>query len=64
MSNLPAQLSAQLRCPITASPLIQHGSTLVSSGTGAHGETYSYRIVEGIPVLLAEEATLIPHRQR
>ncbi|MCV9992929.1 hypothetical protein OIU93_01295 [Paeniglutamicibacter sp. ZC-3] len=60
MSNLSAQLSAQLRCPRTGSTLIQHGDTLVSTGTGDNGETYSYDIVEGIPVMLAPEATVIP----
>jgi uncharacterized protein YbaR (Trm112 family) len=60
MSNLSAQLTAQLRCPLTGSPLIQHGDTLVSTGTGDNGETYSYDIVEGIPVMLAPEATVIP----
>ena len=62
MSNLSAQLTAQLRCPLTGSTLVQHGNTLVSTGTGANGETYSYDIVEGIPVMLAPEATVIPAR--
>ncbi len=60
MSNLPTQLTAQLRCPITGSTLVQHGDTLISSGTGADGETFSYDIVEGIPVMLASEATPVP----
>ncbi|MFL4473433.1 Trm112 family protein [Paeniglutamicibacter sp. MACA_103] len=60
MSNLSAQLIAQLRCPVTGSTLVQHGDTLRSTGTGANGETYSYDIVEGIPVMLATEATTIP----
>ena len=60
MSNLSAQLTAQLRCPLTGSTLVQHGDTLVSTGTGANGETYSYDIVEGIPLMLATEATVIP----
>ena len=62
MSHLSAQLTAQLRCPVTGSTLVQHGNTLVSTGTGANGETYSYDIVEGIPVMLAPEATVIPAR--
>lgn len=60
MSNLSAQLLDQLRCPVTGSTLIQHGDTLVSTGTGDHGETYRYGIVEGIPVMLAAEATPVP----
>lgn len=60
MSNLSAQLIAQLRCPVTGSTLVQHGDILVSTGTGANGETYSYDIIEGIPVMLASEATTIP----
>ncbi|MDQ0092617.1 Trm112 family protein [Paeniglutamicibacter psychrophenolicus] len=60
MSNLSAQLIAQLRCPVTGSTLVQHGDILVSTGTGADGETYGYDIIEGIPVMLASEATSIP----
>ncbi|MGL3806269.1 Trm112 family protein [Paeniglutamicibacter sp. R2-26] len=60
MSKLSAEFSSLLRCPLTGSELRQSGAVLVSSGTGAHGERYSYPIVEGIPMLLAGEATEIP----
>lgn len=40
--------------------MVQHGDNLVSTGTGANGETYSYDIIEGIPVMLASEATTVP----
>lgn len=60
MSNLSTELSSLLRCPQTGSLLQQSGATLVSTGTGAHGERYSYPIIEGIPVLLAPEATVLP----
>ncbi|MDO5743016.1 MAG: hypothetical protein Q4P23_01000 [Micrococcaceae bacterium] len=56
MSNLPAQLIAQLRCPITGSILEQRGQQLISVGTSPAGESYAYPIVEGIPVMLANEA--------
>lgn len=59
MSNLSAQLTAQLRCPITGSVLEQRGQQLLSVGTGPAGETYAYPIVEGIPVILANEATAL-----
>ncbi|HTW93330.1 MAG TPA: Trm112 family protein [Tepidisphaeraceae bacterium] len=42
-----------LRCPVTRSPLRQDGDFLVSEVGGLR-----YPIRDGIPVLLAEEATL------
>lgn len=64
MSNLSAQLTAQLRCPITGSVLEQRSQQLVSVGTGPKGETYGYSIVEGIPVMLANEATALDAKSK
>ncbi|MFJ6417871.1 Trm112 family protein [Paeniglutamicibacter sp. NPDC091659] len=60
MSNLSTELSSLLRCPLTGSRLEQSGAALVSTGTGENGERYSYPIVEGIPMLLAQAATTVP----
>ncbi|MEX2671595.1 MAG: Trm112 family protein [Phycisphaeraceae bacterium] len=52
-TKLDAELLAMLVCPVTRSPLRQEGDELV-------GETGGLRfpIRDGIPVLLADEATL------
>lgn len=60
MSKLSTDFSSVLRCPVTGSVLEQSGDSLISVATGAKGERYSYPIIEGIPLLLAQEATLIP----
>lgn len=60
MSNLSSLLTTALRCPITGSPLTQIGDTLISTSKGPNGESYSYAIDEGIPLMLATEATIIP----
>lgn len=60
MSNISTALASLLRCPVTGSLLEQSGAALVSTGSGENGERYSYLIVEGIPMLLAQEATVIP----
>ncbi|MFD1214403.1 Trm112 family protein [Arthrobacter sp. GCM10027362] len=52
MANLPPELIAVLRCPVTGSELVQEGDQLVSTGTDAAGRQLRYRIDEGIPVLL------------
>lgn len=60
MSNISTALASLLRCPVTGSLLEQSGAALVSTGSGENGERYSYPIVEGIPMLLVQEATVIP----
>lgn len=52
-SQLPPDVLARLRCPVTRSPLHLEGGMLVSEVGGLR-----YPIRDGIPVLLAEEAQL------
>lgn len=52
-ANLPAELLAVLRCPLTLSPLKQDGASLVAEEGGLR-----YPIRDGIPVMLMEEAQL------
>lgn len=60
MPKLSAQLSALLRCPITGSELEQVGDSLVSYGTDENGQRISYSVIDGIPILLREEAVHVP----
>lgn len=60
MPKLSAALSALLRCPVTGSTLEQIGDTLVSLGTDESGHRVSYRVLDGIPILLREEAVQVP----
>lgn len=60
MPKLSAQLSALLRCPATGSAFEQVGDTLVSLGTDESGHRLSYPVVEGIPVLLSDQAVQVP----
>lgn len=55
MANLPADLLAILRCPVTGSTLIQQGDELISTGKDASGNQLVYPIEDGIPVLLRPE---------
>jgi uncharacterized protein YbaR (Trm112 family) len=52
MANLPPELIAVLRCPVTGSSLVQEGGELVTTGKDAAGRQLRYRIDEGIPVML------------
>jgi uncharacterized protein YbaR (Trm112 family) len=52
-NQLDPGLLAILRCPLTRSPLRQEGDFLVAEQGGLR-----YPVREGIPVMLAEEATL------
>ncbi|MEM1446166.1 MAG: Trm112 family protein [Planctomycetota bacterium] len=54
--QLDAELLSILVCPLTRSPLRQAGGRLIASAPPEAGLTYPIR--EGIPVLLAEEASL------
>lgn len=60
MANLPPELIAVLRCPVTRSSLVQEGDELVTTGTDAAGRQLRYRIDEGIPVLLPPELEPAP----
>ena len=51
--RIDEQLLAMLRCPITLSKLRLEGETLISEVGGL-----KYRIKDGIPVMLPEEAEL------
>ncbi|BBE22092.1 hypothetical protein MN0502_09750 [Arthrobacter sp. MN05-02] len=55
MANLPARLLDVLRCPVTGSTLEQDGAVLRSTAPGPGGEPLTYRLDEGIPVLLRTE---------
>jgi uncharacterized protein YbaR (Trm112 family) len=55
MANLPARLLDVLRCPVTGAELTQDGAVLTSSSPGPDGETLTYGLDEGIPVLLRAE---------
>ncbi|RJT80946.1 hypothetical protein D6T63_07035 [Arthrobacter cheniae] len=55
MANLPARLLDVLRCPVTGAELTQDGAVLTSSSPGPDGETLTYGLNEGIPVLLRAE---------
>ncbi|WP_298253493.1 Trm112 family protein [uncultured Arthrobacter sp.] len=52
MTNLPDSLLDVLRCPVTRSKLVQDGNELRSSRPGPDGGPLTYRLDEGIPVLL------------
>ncbi|TYC98969.1 hypothetical protein FQ377_08160 [Arthrobacter echini] len=56
MTNLPDSLLDVLRCPVTRSKLVQDGTVLRSSEPGPDGRPLSYRLDEGIPVLLRAES--------
>jgi len=53
---IPDDTLAILRCPLTRSPLTQHGDTLVA--TQPQGAGLRYPIRDGIPILLMDEAAL------
>jgi len=53
---IPAATLAILRCPLTRSPLEQHGNALVA--TQPQGAGLRYPIRDGIPILLMDEAAL------
>jgi uncharacterized protein YbaR (Trm112 family) len=55
MPPLDRDLLKILVCPVTRAPLVQEGDVLVGTVGGLR-----YPIREGIPVLLAQEATLPP----
>jgi uncharacterized protein YbaR (Trm112 family) len=55
MANLPARLLDVLRCPVTGSTLTQDGDLLVATTAGPDGAQPTYRLEEGIPVLLRPE---------
>lgn len=60
MSKLSAEFASVLRCPVTGSRLEQTDNVLVSVGTDENGARYSYPIIDGIPMLLEQDATVIP----
>ncbi len=55
MAHLPAPLLDVLRCPVTGSKLVQESDVLRSSSPGPDGPV-TYRVDEGIPVLLRAAA--------
>ncbi|WP_422391517.1 hypothetical protein [Arthrobacter sp. N1] len=55
MAHLPARLLDVLRCPVTGAKLIQDGDVLRPASPGPDGETPTYGLDEGIPVLLRAE---------
>jgi uncharacterized protein YbaR (Trm112 family) len=57
MPNLSPSLLDILRCPVTGSPLVQEGDSLVAAVPGPDGTTPRYPIEDGIPVLLAPTTT-------
>ncbi|MDQ0259321.1 Trm112 family protein [Sinomonas atrocyanea] len=57
MPNLSPSLLDILRCPVTGSPLVQEGDSLVATAPGPDGTTPRYAIEDGIPVLLAPTTT-------
>ncbi|THJ67877.1 hypothetical protein E8P82_03325 [Arthrobacter echini] len=57
MPTLHDHLLDVLRCPVTGSTLVQDGDVLRSSTPGPDGPL-SYRIEDGIPVLLRADATV------
>lgn len=52
MANVSQELLSVLRCPVTGSPLVQEGQTLLSTVPGPEGEPVRYAIEEGIALLL------------
>lgn len=48
-------LDSVLRCPKTGAELVKEGNSYVSTGTPA----YRYRIEDGVPILLPQEAELV-----
>ncbi len=55
MAPLSKQLLEVLRCPLTGSPLVERDGFLVAVMPGKAGELSSYRVEEGIPVMLHSE---------
>ena len=55
MAKINEALLAILRCPVTGSPLAQHGEELISTVAGEDGVALHYRIDEGIALLLRPE---------
>ncbi|WP_026553820.1 Trm112 family protein [Arthrobacter sp. 35W] len=55
MPNISDDLLAVLRCPVTGSPLVQDGDSLVSTANGPQGEPMRYPVADGIPLLLRPE---------
>ncbi|MEM8738163.1 MAG: Trm112 family protein [Planctomycetota bacterium] len=53
---IAAELLDILVCPLTRSPLVQHGDWLVAQRPEGHGLRYPIR--DGIPILLIDDATL------
>ena len=53
-----ADFLADLRCPLTLRPLVLQGDRLL-----CYESRKAYRIEDGIPVLLIEEATDIPEAE-
>ena len=52
--NLDPEFVAMLRCPASGEPLVLEGDRLVCKESGK-----AYRIEDGIPILLVEEAESI-----
>ncbi|TLM84779.1 hypothetical protein FDW83_05055 [Pseudarthrobacter sp. NamE2] len=55
MRKISPELLSVLRCPVTASPLVQDGEELVATAPGASGSRPRYAIEDGIPLLLPPE---------
>ena len=55
MAKISVDLLSVLRCPVTASRLVQEGNELLSTVPGPDGQPLRYAIDEGIPLLLRPE---------
>ncbi|MHA7264175.1 Trm112 family protein [Arthrobacter sp. TMN-37] len=56
MAHVSKQLLEVLRCPVTGAALAEQDGVLVTRPAGSGTPAHTYRLEEGIPVLLASEA--------